>query len=80
MKVLQMKSTSMLKLFWKEFNIKSMKDYHNLYNLSDVLVLAEIFENLWFVDSVCADGVSLLSLQQTTCGNSTTIPYINHLW
>ena len=21
---------------WKEFNIESMKDYHNLYNLSDV--------------------------------------------
>ena len=29
----------------KEFNIESMKDYHNLYNLSDVLLLAEIFEN-----------------------------------
>ena len=26
---------------WKEFNIESMKDYHNLYNLSDVL--ADIF-------------------------------------
>ena len=30
---------------WKEFNIESMKDYHNLYNLSDVLWLADIFEN-----------------------------------
>ena len=29
---------------WKEFNIESMKDYHNLYNLSDVLLLADIFE------------------------------------
>ena len=28
---------------WKAFNIESMKDYHNLYNLSDVL--ADIFEN-----------------------------------
>ena len=28
---------------WKEFNIESMKDYHNLYNLSDVLLLANIF-------------------------------------
>ena len=29
---------------WKEFNIESMMDYHNLYNLSDVLLLADIFE------------------------------------
>ena len=28
-----------------EFNIESMKDYHNLYNLSDVLLLADVFEN-----------------------------------
>ena len=28
-----------------EFNIETMKDYHNLYNLSDVLLLADIFEN-----------------------------------
>ena len=30
---------------WKEFNIESLKDCHNLYNLSDVLLLADIFEN-----------------------------------
>ena len=30
---------------WKKFNIETMKDYHNLYNLSDVLLLADIFEN-----------------------------------
>ena len=30
---------------WKEFNSQSMKDYRNLYNLSDVLLLADIFEN-----------------------------------
>ena len=30
---------------WKEFNIETMKDYHNFYNLSDVLLLADIFEN-----------------------------------
>ena len=29
---------------WKEYNIETMKDYHNLYNLSDVLLLADIFE------------------------------------
>ena len=28
---------------WKEFNIESMKDYHILYNVSDVLLLADIF-------------------------------------
>ena len=28
---------------WKEFNIESMKDYHKLYNLSDVLLLADFF-------------------------------------
>ena len=30
---------------WKEFNIETMKDYHKLYNLSDVLLLTDIFEN-----------------------------------
>ena len=30
---------------WKEFNIETIKDYHSLYNLSDVLLLADIFEN-----------------------------------
>ena len=29
----------------KEFNIESMKDCYNLYHLSDVLLLADIFEN-----------------------------------
>ena len=28
---------------WNEFNIESAKDYHNLYNLSDVLLLADVF-------------------------------------
>ena len=30
---------------WKEFNIESMKNYYNFYNLSDVLLLADVFEN-----------------------------------
>ena len=29
---------------WKKFNIELMKDSHNLYNLTDVLLLTDIFE------------------------------------
>ena len=32
-------------IVYKVFNIESKKDYHNLYNLSDVLLLAYIFKN-----------------------------------
>lgn len=30
---------------WKEFGCKTFRDYHNLYNVSDVLLLADVFEN-----------------------------------
>ena len=30
---------------WKAFNMKTMKDYHDLYLESDVLLLADVFEN-----------------------------------
>ena len=33
-----------------------MKDYHNLYNLSDVLLLADIFEN---VRNICSNHYGL---------------------
>ncbi|XP_065652769.1 uncharacterized protein LOC136080089 [Hydra vulgaris] len=29
---------------WNEFNCKSFRDYHDLYNVSDVLLLADVFE------------------------------------
>ena len=40
-----MKTTSDAQRVLKEFNIVSMKVYHNLYNLSDVLLLADVFKN-----------------------------------
>ena len=30
---------------WKEFGCKTMRKYHNLYNICDVLQLADVFEN-----------------------------------
>ena len=30
---------------WKTFQMKSMRDYHDLYNRVDVLLLADVFEN-----------------------------------
>ena len=30
---------------WKKFKCKTMGDYHNLYLKSDVLIIADVFEN-----------------------------------
>ena len=30
---------------WKVFNMKTFRDYHELYNIADVLQLADVFEN-----------------------------------
>ena len=32
------------KIVWKEFNCKTLLDYHNIYLISDVLLLADVFE------------------------------------
>ena len=41
---------------WKVFNMKTMKDYHNLYLELDVLLLADVFENF---REVCMDNYKL---------------------
>ena len=41
---------------WKELNMKTMKEYHDLYLKTDVLLLADVFEN--FRD-VCNDSYKL---------------------
>ena len=40
----------------KEFNIETMKEYHKLYNLSDVLLLADIFK---LFRSICMNHYGL---------------------
>ena len=41
---------------WEEFDMKTFKDYHDLYNVSDVLLLADVFEN---VRGVCMENYHL---------------------
>jgi hypothetical protein len=41
---------------WKEFEFKTLREYHDLYNVSDVLLLADVFEN--FRD-VCMNNYKL---------------------
>ena len=41
---------------WKVFNCQTFRDYHNIYNVSDVLILADVFEN--FRD-VCNENYGL---------------------
>ena len=44
------------KKVWEKFGMKTLKDYHDLYNQSDVLLLADVFEN--FRD-VCSKNYGL---------------------
>ena len=41
---------------WKTFEMKSLKDYHNLYNKVDVLLLADVFENF---GNICIKNYNL---------------------
>ncbi|PFX11590.1 hypothetical protein AWC38_SpisGene24613 [Stylophora pistillata] len=41
---------------WKTFEMKKFRDYHNLYNRSDVLLLADVFENF---RKVCKENYDL---------------------
>ena len=41
---------------WKVFNCQTFRDYHNIYNVSDVLILADVFEN--FRD-VCSENYGI---------------------
>src|SRR6218665_273792 len=51
-----MKTTSSARTVWKELGRKTLREYHDLYNLSDVLFLADVFDN--FRD-VCIDNYGL---------------------
>ena len=44
---------------WKEFNNESMKDYHNLYNLSDVLLLVMFLNTLGIFARIIMDWIRL---------------------
>ena len=44
------------KTVWKTFRIKTMRDYHDLYNRADVLLLVDVFENF---RNVCSRNYNL---------------------
>ena len=41
---------------WKEFGMKTMRDYHDLYQITDVLLLADVFEEF---REVCLENYQL---------------------
>src|SRR5688572_16558706 len=44
------------KTVWNDFGFKTFREYHDLYNLSDVLLLADVFENF---RNVCSENYGL---------------------
>ena len=45
-----------VKKVWRVFGMKTLQDYHDLYNVTDVLLLADVFENF---RNICLDNYKL---------------------
>ena len=45
-----------VKKVWKVFGMKTLQDYHDLYNVTDVLLLADVYENF---RNICMENYNL---------------------